>query len=231
MLAQKCKDIATAYLSSGRFYQGFDPDNSPDFTDYALQEAYRPYRTYLDYCIAVGEKYGSSQEDVLSNVSKEYETSLKIWNRLVSEHDWQPQDFQLFDDIYLDHCKGGTYLSYCVSNDWDEYQLIAYANQCWNTDNKDKPQKATEFPEEKAAAKLARFDVATEEYNRKMLDDLHHYTKGADISGFNKEELHEHFGSAAVSIIYIQDRMLKNEETNQILRSDLQKQYAPKAQL
>lgn len=232
MWIQKCIDMAATFVSSGNIFTGFAPERSYSFRDYALQSGFPAARTYIESKIHYGEKIGHSAEHEFMSLIKEYETAIRIWDRLANEQGWENDDFKIFDDAFLDYHPLGndSYLAYCLGNGWEEYTLIEHANRCWNLSNPDKEQKPTSFPEEALKTALKRFDEATERERNKLLKDLDHHTRGISVEGMSEEGLKATFGDRAVCIIYVQNRMTRDAEVSARMRADVEQQYACRPQ-
>lgn len=212
MWIQKCVDMSAFLKEEGHVFLGFDPEKAPSLEKYALQTAY-PFRSFIESKIHYDMKRGKSAEHSFNTVVDEFKTANKVWNRLVTEHGWTADDYPEFDDALLDYVGPGndTYLGYLTaSGRAEEYQLIEFANKCWNAENRDKPQKAEKLLQERALITLQRYDEAAEKERQKGLKDLHHYTNGADVSGLDADALRKTFGDRAQSIIYVLGYMEKD---------------------
>ncbi len=222
-------DITAKRRRSRVTFLGFDPESSPNFSDYALQSGFPTACTYLESALYYGEKRSESNEDTFDKLLKDFQKSHHIWDRLVKEHGWQKEDFKLFDDTFMTYAPLGndTFIGFCLANQWEDYELITHANSMWNVANPDQTPKAVSFPEEELATRLLRFDQASALVHKKGIDDLNHYTKGADITGMNESRLYETFGDKAQSIVYIQRYMERDQEISERLRRDLITQYTP----
>lgn len=227
MWIEKCIETAKKLIADGHLFFGFDPETTPRFESYALQSAYPVAHTFIDSKIDYGEKCGVSPEDSYTRVLEEFLLAQKIWNRLVTEQEWTSENFRLFQKSFLDYKGLGndTFLSYCISSKWEEYEIIEHANRCWNNANPNEKPKPTSLPHERAATELKRFDEANQKVREKGLADLHHYTKGQNIDGLNDRQLAAVFGDNAQCIIHIKNYMANDEATSIRLRRDLVKQH------
>ncbi len=213
----------------GETFMGFDAQTSPNFEEFAMQSGFPAARTFLESAVYNEERPNVTREQKFAELLNEFDTANRIWNRLVTEHGWEKEDFGVFKDIFMtyipiDRC---TYLGFALDNKAEEYSLIEHANRTWNVHHPDQTRKAESLPEEELASRLQRFDEAHALERQKNLDDLHGYTHGADITDMNNDKLRSVFGTNALSIIHIRGSIERDAQTTERLRTNLIEQYKP----